>query len=67
MTFEVLTAVNVKTGPMGYEVEFGRHIRTSLRNLLSPTSGLMTIYQAPRRHIKKGNVSCAQKKWLRKD
>jgi len=67
MRFEVLPAVNVKTGLMGYEVEFGRYIRTCLRNLLPPTSGLATIYQAPRRHIKKGKVSCAQKKWLRKE
>jgi hypothetical protein len=67
MTFEVLPALNVKTGLMGCKVEFGRYVSTCLRKLLSPTSGLMKIYQAPRRHIKKGNVSCAQKKWLRKD
>jgi hypothetical protein len=67
MWFEVLRAVNVKTGLMGYKVGFGRHMRTCMRNLLPPTSGLMTIYQAPRRHIKKGKVSCAQKKWLRKE
>jgi len=50
MRFEILPAVNVKTGLMGYKVGFGRYIRTCLRNLLPRTSRLMTIYQAPRRH-----------------
>jgi len=67
MRFEVLPAVNVKTGLMGYKVGFVGYVRTCLRNLLLRTSRLMTIYQAPRRHIKKGKVPCEQKKWLRKN
>jgi hypothetical protein len=63
MRFEILVAVDVKTVLMGYKVEFGG---TCMRNLLPQTSGLMTNYQAPRRRIKKGKVSCAQKKLLRK-
>jgi hypothetical protein len=67
MRFEVLPAVNIQTGLMGHKVGFGRYIRTCMRNLLPPTSGLTKIYQASLRHIKKEKVSSAQKRWLRKN
>jgi hypothetical protein len=39
--------VNVKTGLMGYEMLFGTDLRTCMRNLLPPTSGLMTRERCP--------------------
>lgn len=51
MRFEVLPGVNVKTFLIGYEVMYGRDLRTCLRNLLPPTSGLMTRERCPVRNV----------------